>query len=247
MRIGHARTTDQSRGLATSTDRRISARSCTAYVRPSANKPAAECSWRLYAKCLTPARTQPGTRQAVEIVEFHIFRRTYCTVHPSGDHACSNRQGELRPGCSRGSTPSILRLLCPSARRLASHNNRLMHKNYGMLEVSERMGSWHLSGLHKIGQLHGSRSSRFESLIYSQKSLPEELWVPEVAHECAKSRSKFTVIFQTNSSKLFELADELKRRFSGPRAPASSTPMTPELAEEIREYASDNPACRIKP
>jgi hypothetical protein len=43
------------------------------------------------------------------------------------------------------------------------------------------------------------------------------------------------------SSELLELADELKCRFSGPRAPATSTPMTPELAEEIREYAEANP------
>jgi hypothetical protein len=42
------------------------------------------------------------------------------------------------------------------------------------------------------------------------------------------------------SAELFELAAEIKRR-SGPRAPASSTPMTPELSEEIREYAEANP------
>jgi len=38
----------------------------------------------------------------------------------------------------------------------------------------------------------------------------------------------------------YELAGELRRRFSGPRAPASSTPMTAELAEEIREYVDAN-------
>lgn len=41
---------------------------------------------------------------------------------------------------------------------------------------------------------------------------------------------------------LVQLADELKRRSPTlPRAPATSTPMTPELAEEIREFAEANP------
>jgi len=43
------------------------------------------------------------------------------------------------------------------------------------------------------------------------------------------------------STELLELADELRRRHLGPRAPATSTPMTPELADEIREFAAANP------
>lgn len=42
------------------------------------------------------------------------------------------------------------------------------------------------------------------------------------------------------SGELFELAAEIKRR-SGTRAPANSTKMTPELYEEITEYAEANP------
>ena len=65
--------------------------------------------------------------------------------------------------------------------------------------------------------------------------------IPEVAQRMREIAQHIQSDFPDKSGKLFELADELKRRFSGPRVPASSTPMTPELAEEIREYASDNP------
>jgi hypothetical protein len=41
---------------------------------------------------------------------------------------------------------------------------------------------------------------------------------------------------------LAQLADELRRRSpTAPRAPATSTPMTSELADEIREFAEANP------
>jgi hypothetical protein len=60
----------------------------------------------------------------------------------------------------------------------------------------------------------------------------------------AKRMREIAEVIQDNhpdeSGELFELAAEIKRR-SGTRAPASSTPMTPELAEEIREFAKDNP------
>lgn len=48
--------------------------------------------------------------------------------------------------------------------------------------------------------------------------------------------------FPEEADELIELADELKRRSpAGARAPATSTPMTPELADEIKEFAADNP------
>ena len=33
---------------------------------------AAECSWRLFVKYLTPARTQPGARQTIKVLEINI-------------------------------------------------------------------------------------------------------------------------------------------------------------------------------
>ena len=65
--------------------------------------------------------------------------------------------------------------------------------------------------------------------------------IPEVAKRMREIAEQIQNDYPNLSSELFELADELKRRFSGPRAPASSTRMTPELAEEIREYADANP------
>jgi hypothetical protein len=47
--------------------------------------------------------------------------------------------------------------------------------------------------------------------------------------------------YEDESAELFELADELRRRPTRSRAPVSSAPMTPELAQEIREYAETNP------
>ena len=60
----------------------------------------------------------------------------------------------------------------------------------------------------------------------------------------AKRMREIAELIQKNHpdelSELFELAAEIKRR-SGIRAPANSTKMTPELYEEIREYAEANP------
>lgn len=48
--------------------------------------------------------------------------------------------------------------------------------------------------------------------------------------------------FPAVAIELTELAAELRRRSpTGPRAPATSTPMTPELADEIREFSEENP------
>jgi hypothetical protein len=62
--------------------------------------------------------------------------------------------------------------------------------------------------------------------------------------EVAKRMREIGELIQENhpkeSAELFELADEIKRR-SGPRAPAASTKVTPELYEEIREFAEANP------
>ncbi|MGA2313867.1 MAG: hypothetical protein ABSF87_16105 [Xanthobacteraceae bacterium] len=66
--------------------------------------------------------------------------------------------------------------------------------------------------------------------------------IPEVAKRMREIAKLIQSDHPGESGELLELADELKRRFSGPRAPATSTPMTPELAEEIREYAEANPS-----
>jgi hypothetical protein len=64
--------------------------------------------------------------------------------------------------------------------------------------------------------------------------------LPDVAKRLREIAELIEDDYQAESAELFELAAEIKRR-SGPRAPASSTPMTPELAEEIKEYAEANP------
>lgn len=62
--------------------------------------------------------------------------------------------------------------------------------------------------------------------------------------EVAKRMREIGELIQENhpkeSAELFELAAEIKRR-SGPRAPAASTKITPELYEEIKEFAEANP------
>jgi hypothetical protein len=65
--------------------------------------------------------------------------------------------------------------------------------------------------------------------------------IPEVAKRMREIGVLIQGDYPGEAGELFELADELKRRFSGPRAPANSTKMTPELAEEIREFAETNP------
>ena len=66
--------------------------------------------------------------------------------------------------------------------------------------------------------------------------------IPEVANRMREISESIQGDYPTEATELLELADELKRRSpAGPRAPATSTPMTPELSEEIREFAGDNP------
>jgi len=65
--------------------------------------------------------------------------------------------------------------------------------------------------------------------------------IPEVAKRMREIAELIHSNYPAESGELFELADELKRRFSGARAPASSTKLTPELYEEIREFAEANP------
>jgi hypothetical protein len=65
--------------------------------------------------------------------------------------------------------------------------------------------------------------------------------VPDVAKRMREIAELIQGEHPGESGELLELAGELKRRFSGPRAPAASTPITPELYEEIREYAEANP------
>jgi hypothetical protein len=59
--------------------------------------------------------------------------------------------------------------------------------------------------------------------------------IPEVSKRMREIAELIQYEHPNESAELLELAGELKRRFSGPRAPASSTPITPELYEEIRE------------
>jgi hypothetical protein len=66
--------------------------------------------------------------------------------------------------------------------------------------------------------------------------------IPEVATRIREISKEIQDSYPDEAAELLELAGELKRRsLSGPRAPATSTPMTPELADEIREFADDNP------
>ena len=65
--------------------------------------------------------------------------------------------------------------------------------------------------------------------------------IPDVAKRMREIAAQIQSSLPDEAVELTTLADELKRRFSGPRAPASSTPMTAELAEEIKEYAEANP------
>ena len=66
--------------------------------------------------------------------------------------------------------------------------------------------------------------------------------IPEVANRMREISTQIHGSFPAEAMELAQLADELKRRSpSLPRALATSTPMTPELADEIREFAEVNP------
>jgi predicted XRE-type DNA-binding protein len=64
--------------------------------------------------------------------------------------------------------------------------------------------------------------------------------LPEVAKRMREIGELIQGDHPKESDELFELAGEIKRR-SGTRAPAASTKVTPELYEEIKEYAEANP------
>lgn len=65
--------------------------------------------------------------------------------------------------------------------------------------------------------------------------------VPEVANRIREIAGKIKTSRPIEADELMQLADELKRRPPGPRAPVESTSMTPELAQEIREYVEAHP------
>jgi hypothetical protein len=66
--------------------------------------------------------------------------------------------------------------------------------------------------------------------------------IPEVASRIRAIAEQIQGLCPAQSNELIELADELRRRPSvAPRAPATSTPMTDELAQDIRDYAEANP------
>lgn len=66
--------------------------------------------------------------------------------------------------------------------------------------------------------------------------------IPQVANRIREISSNIKGHFPELAAELLELAEELKRRSpTAPRAPATSTQMTPELADEIKEFADANP------
>jgi hypothetical protein len=65
--------------------------------------------------------------------------------------------------------------------------------------------------------------------------------IPEIAERMREIAKQIQVHNPTESDELLELSYELGRRPSGARAPITSTPMTPELAQEIRDYADEHP------
>jgi len=66
--------------------------------------------------------------------------------------------------------------------------------------------------------------------------------IPEVANRIREISAQIQTDYPAEAIELGQLADELRRRSPTlPRAPATSTPMTPELADEIREFAEANP------
>lgn len=65
--------------------------------------------------------------------------------------------------------------------------------------------------------------------------------IPEIIKRVREIADVIKAHFPAEFGELFELSEELRRRPSGPRAPATSTTMTPELAQEIREFAEANP------
>ncbi len=65
--------------------------------------------------------------------------------------------------------------------------------------------------------------------------------VPEVANRIREISENIKGSHPTDAEELMQLADELRRRPPGPRAPVESTPMTPELAQDIRDYAEAHP------
>jgi len=64
--------------------------------------------------------------------------------------------------------------------------------------------------------------------------------LPDVAKRMREIAERIQDNNPDEAGELIELAAEIKRR-SGTRAPANSTTMTPELYEEIKEYAEANP------
>jgi hypothetical protein len=65
--------------------------------------------------------------------------------------------------------------------------------------------------------------------------------VPEVTKRMREISEMIRDTFPDEADELVYLTEELRRRVPGKRAPATSTSMTPELAEEIKEFAADNP------
>ena len=66
--------------------------------------------------------------------------------------------------------------------------------------------------------------------------------LPEVAERLRDIAEKIAADRPVEAAELTDLADQCRRRPSPARAPRTSTPMTEELVQEIREYADANPA-----
>ena len=65
--------------------------------------------------------------------------------------------------------------------------------------------------------------------------------IPEIGTQMRQFAEHIQPDYPDDAARLFELADELKRRVPGLRAPVTSTPMTSDLAQEIRDYVEEHP------
>jgi hypothetical protein len=79
-------------------------------------------------------------------------------------------------------------------------------------------------------------------LVLSNFGFGGNMKIPEVANRIREIAEQVQGVCPDEANELLELADQLRRRpLAAPRAPATSTPMTDELAQDIRDFAEANP------